>query len=184
MVAVGWIKESHPRTEDGKHWWDTGCRWYWAGREARGSKCLPFSWTGQWWSLFAEKRNGNGQKKRGSRGGGQYPHERNPKEDDWKAFQKVQPKFFLDKDWDVHYGVWFVMAKKFRLSDAFLKDVCTGQFRMELRSLYTLTSCLISSKVVLCPLKQLRSSKRFSCLRENRMQREPWYVLQRQEKNL
>ena len=50
------------------------------------------------------------------------PPERNPKEDDWKAFQKVQPKFYLDKDWDVHYGDWYVMAKKFRLSDASLKD--------------------------------------------------------------
>ena len=34
------------------------------------------------------------------------PLERNPKEDDWKAFQKVQPKFYLDKDWDVFYGDW------------------------------------------------------------------------------
>ena len=33
-----------------------------------------------------------------------------------------KPKFYLDKDWDVHYGDWFVMAKKFRLSDASLKD--------------------------------------------------------------
>ena len=43
------------------------------------------------------------------------PLERNPKEDDWKAFQKVQPKFYLDKDWDVHFGDWFVMAKRLRL---------------------------------------------------------------------
>ena len=54
--------------------------------------------------------------------GDRPPLERNPKEDDWKAFQKVQPKFYLDKDWDVHYGDWYVMAKKFRLSDASLKD--------------------------------------------------------------
>ena len=50
------------------------------------------------------------------------PLERNPKEDDWKAFQKVQPKFYLDKDWDVFYGDWVVMARKFRLSEASLKN--------------------------------------------------------------
>ena len=30
--------------------------------------------------------------------GDRPPPERNPREEDWKAFQKVQPKFYLDKD--------------------------------------------------------------------------------------
>ena len=48
--------------------------------------------------------NGNGQKNADPGVGDKTPHERNSKEDDWKGFQKVQPKFYLDKDWDVHYG--------------------------------------------------------------------------------
>ena len=70
-----------------------------------------------------EKRKWHQTEQCGSKGGEQYPpKEWNPKEDDWKALQKVQSKFYLDKDWDIHYGDWYIMARKFRLSDASLKD--------------------------------------------------------------
>ena len=50
--------------------------------------------------------------------------DKNPKEDDWKAFQKVQPKFYLDKDLDV-FGDWVCDGKKVEQNRALSARECS-----------------------------------------------------------